>query len=206
MPKADVFSMGVVMVECSSRESPCPGPTMRKMGRLRVAVPEEERRAADIAAARARNPEIAELALHCIVDFVEDRADAASVLALCEAQLARAESSVSEQPVQPSVSLRVHVHHDPRMRGQSGLSFAVELSNIASQMTIGGLKHVVMRGTDGERIVADIRGVVLKDSEARDETLARLAHVYELEFAGRRLDDVLTVGDYNLIDKTKLHT
>ena len=51
-PKADVFSAGVVMVELSSGAPPRPGPELRREGRIRVSVPEEERRAADLAAVR----------------------------------------------------------------------------------------------------------------------------------------------------------
>ena len=77
-PKADVFSGGVVMVEMSTGTGPNPGPEMRKEGRRRVGVPEEERRAADLAA--VRHPVIAELARRCIVDDDGERADAAEIV------------------------------------------------------------------------------------------------------------------------------
>ena len=41
-PKADVFSAGIVMIEVASGRQPNPGPDMRRQGRMRVGVPEEE--------------------------------------------------------------------------------------------------------------------------------------------------------------------
>ena len=80
-PKADVFSAGVVLIETNTGQIPNPGPAKRKEGRRRVDIPEEERRAADLAA--VRHPEVRELASRCIVDYDEERADAAEMLARC---------------------------------------------------------------------------------------------------------------------------
>ena len=54
-------------------------------------MPEEERRAADMAA--AHNPEIAAIARRCIVDYDVERADALEVLGLCTALLKIKKSS-----------------------------------------------------------------------------------------------------------------
>jgi len=80
-PKADVFSAGVVAVELNTGSSPNPGPGVRKQGRRRVMVPEEERRAEDMAA--IRHPEIAAIATRCIVDDDEERADAREMAERC---------------------------------------------------------------------------------------------------------------------------
>jgi serine/threonine protein kinase len=73
-PKMDVFSAGVVVVEMSSGVLPNPGPEMRQ----RMAVPEEERRALDMAAVRQR--EILAIARQCIVDDPEERASAQHIM------------------------------------------------------------------------------------------------------------------------------
>lgn len=75
-PKMDVFSAGVVLVEMSSGVAPNPGPEMRQ----RMAVPEEERRASDMAAVRQR--EILAIARRCIVDDPEERASAQHIVAM----------------------------------------------------------------------------------------------------------------------------
>ena len=74
--KADVFSAGVVVVEMGSGNPPNPGPEMRQ----RLAVPEEERRAADLAA--VRHPMILAFARNCIVDNPDDRATAEHMMTL----------------------------------------------------------------------------------------------------------------------------
>ena len=56
----------------SSGKSPNPGPALRKQGRARVAVPEEDRRASDIAA--VRHEQIKAIARLCVVDDDEQRA------------------------------------------------------------------------------------------------------------------------------------
>ena len=75
-PKLDVFSAGVVVVEMSSGVPPNPGPEMRQ----RVAVPEEQRRASDMAA--VRQAEILAIARQCIVDDPEGRASAQHIMAV----------------------------------------------------------------------------------------------------------------------------
>ena len=84
-PKADTFSVGIVAVEMSTGKSPKPGPAMRKEGRRRVGVPEEERRAEDMAL--VRHPEILRIVQRCIVDDDEARADATEMLLLCQEML-----------------------------------------------------------------------------------------------------------------------
>lgn len=73
-PKADVFSAGVVLIETNTGQTPNPGPAKRKEGRRRVDIPEEERRAADLAA--VRHPKVLKLANRCIVNHEPERADA----------------------------------------------------------------------------------------------------------------------------------
>jgi serine/threonine protein kinase len=74
-PKADVFGAGVVLVEMSSGKQPDPGPQWRDEGKT-VAVPEEERRRADMGAMRGRWEELGVIAQQCIMDRPSDRADA----------------------------------------------------------------------------------------------------------------------------------
>ena len=80
-PKADVFSAGVVAVEMNTGKSPSPGPAMKKEGRRRVAVVEEERRMDDLAA--VHDPQITLIAERCIVDDEDERADAAEMVQDC---------------------------------------------------------------------------------------------------------------------------
>ena len=80
-PKADVFSAGVVLIEMGSGRQPNPGPQMRR----RQHVPEEERRAEDVAA--VHHPEISDLARRCIVDDEAARAAAPEIQRLCAAAL-----------------------------------------------------------------------------------------------------------------------
>eukprot|EP01043_Picozoa_sp_COSAG02_P067715 COSAG02_NODE_10979_length_1819_cov_1.929070_1_plen_545_part_00 len=80
-PKADVFSAGVVAVEVSTQRQPNPGPEMQRHGGRRVFVPEEQRRAADIAA--VRHPVVAEVVARTVVDDEAARADAADIHRLC---------------------------------------------------------------------------------------------------------------------------
>ena len=88
-PKADVFSAGVVMAEVSSGQAPRPGPREVRRGARgrREVVPEDERRADDIGA--MRNPELEPIVRLCVVDFDEERADAAAVLVELEGLQAR---------------------------------------------------------------------------------------------------------------------
>ena len=68
---------------------PAPGPEMVRQGRRRVAVPEDERRAGDVAAvtdAALRSAVVA----RCIVDDPRERADAAQMVAACR-QLQRSD-------------------------------------------------------------------------------------------------------------------
>jgi serine/threonine protein kinase len=93
-PKADVFSAGVTIVELSTSKPPAPGPELRRIGRERVAVPETERRAADLAA--VRHPEIQALAHLCIVDDEVERAPAAELVRRCRALLEVLRTPVAE--------------------------------------------------------------------------------------------------------------
>ena len=92
-PKADVFSAGVVMVELNTGTQPNPGPAMRQQGRQRLAVPEEERRAADLAA--IRDAPIEELVARCVVDDEAARASAAEMRGRCVALAGEREASAT---------------------------------------------------------------------------------------------------------------
>ena len=79
-PKADVFSAGIVMSHLARGVSPTRGPEMHWQGRMRVGVPEEERRAGE--RRPVRSPEVVELARRCVVDDQDERADAAESAAV----------------------------------------------------------------------------------------------------------------------------
>ena len=85
-PPADTFSFGIALAEMSSGKQPSPGPEMRREGGRRVGVPEEERRAADIAA--VRHVEVRVVVQRCVVDDPQARATAAEMLEHCRSQLA----------------------------------------------------------------------------------------------------------------------
>ena len=79
----DVFSAGVMAAEIGSGRCPAPGPEFVREGRRRVTVIEEERRAADIAA--VTNAELRTAVVErCVVDYSEERADAAQMVAACQ--------------------------------------------------------------------------------------------------------------------------
>eukprot|EP01043_Picozoa_sp_COSAG02_P041640 COSAG02_NODE_3468_length_6694_cov_2.962092_4_plen_633_part_00 len=120
-PKADVFSAGVLAIEMNIQQAPTPGPELMREGRRRVVVPEEERRAADIAA--VRQDVISEIVRHCVVDDESDRADAAAIHAICVARLADLQSP-------PAFTINV--------KCMDGSIRSVE---ITQHMTIGQLKH-----------------------------------------------------------------
>ena len=81
-PRIDTFSLGVAAAEIASGRCPAPGPEMRREGRRRVAVPEEERRAEDIRAV-ANDDLRAQVIQRCITDDPAERADAAEMVAAC---------------------------------------------------------------------------------------------------------------------------
>jgi cell fate regulator YaaT (PSP1 superfamily) len=66
------------MIEMSAGKSPRPGPDRRRVGGRWHLCTEEERREADLAA--VQHPIVAELARLCIVDFDDERADAAEIV------------------------------------------------------------------------------------------------------------------------------
>ena len=74
------------MMEMSVGKVPRPGPERRRQGRGWQICTEEERRAADLAA--VRHPIIAELVRRCIVDYDDERAPAAEIVANLERALA----------------------------------------------------------------------------------------------------------------------
>ena len=124
-PKADVFSAGVLAIEMSTREAPNPGPEMVKEGRRRVAVPEEQRRAADIAA--VRHGPVSEIVQRSVVDDESERADASALHALCTFRLAEA------QPVPPQ-------QFELRVKSIDGTACIVE---VTADTTISRLKQLV---------------------------------------------------------------
>ena len=103
-PKADVFSAGVVAVEMSSGKSPNPGPALRKQGRTRVAVPEEDRRASDIAA--VRHEQIKAIARRCIIDDDEQRAPAAEMRQQCDEMLTAFRAARAAQQAEEAEAAR----------------------------------------------------------------------------------------------------
>jgi serine/threonine protein kinase len=150
-PKADVFSAGVVLIETNTGQIPKPGPAKRKEGRRRVDIPEEERRAADLAA--VRHPEVRELADRCIVDFDQDRADAAEMMARCSA-LVRAQA-----PVRAST---VFVHNlSSRQRIQVDATVATTVAELkrqtAATMGVRGAVDLIFCGRklEDQRTVDD---------------------------------------------------
>jgi eukaryotic-like serine/threonine-protein kinase len=74
--RTDMFSVGVVMCEMSASRRPNPGPEIDRRN-MRV-VPEEERRAADIAL--MRDQQLRDIVEHLIVDEMADRWRAVQVL------------------------------------------------------------------------------------------------------------------------------
>jgi serine/threonine protein kinase len=76
--RTDMFSVGVVMCEMSSRTRPNPGPEMARINGRRQLVPEEERRAADIALMQDR--QLRYIVEHLIVDEMADRWNAKQTL------------------------------------------------------------------------------------------------------------------------------
>ena len=122
-PKADVFSAVVVTVELSTGKTPNPGPAVRKEGRRRVMLEEEERREDDMAA--IRHPHFAEIARRCIVDDVEDRADAAEIAERCRRLL-----HVAEREAQAAADVQQNVRgcgKNRRSRKQDRLRLRLRL-------------------------------------------------------------------------------
>ena len=80
-PPLDIFSAGVLAAEIATGAGPSPGPEMVRQGRQRVAVPEEDRRAADIAAA----PDELRVAVvaRCIRDDPAERPTAGHLVTAC---------------------------------------------------------------------------------------------------------------------------
>ena len=76
----------MLAIELNTQQDPKPGPELVKQGRRRVVVPEEQRRAADIAA--VRHEAVAEIVRRSVVDDESERADAAALHDLCVTQLA----------------------------------------------------------------------------------------------------------------------
>jgi len=75
---ADVFALGVLMLQAVTRHEPCPGPwTDEDM----VVIPETRRRAQDIAAARTKCLELSTVACKCLEQRPSDRPGAGAVAA-----------------------------------------------------------------------------------------------------------------------------
>lgn len=126
-PKADVFSAGIVVVEVNTGRQPNPGPSKRLQGRQRVDVPEEERRADDLAA--VRHQEVRELAARCVVDDEASRADAAEIVQLL--------TNMGAKSVARATSLFVH-----NLVDRSKLKLSVNTT-----MTIAQVKSLVAQQT-----------------------------------------------------------
>ena len=123
-PKADVFSAGVVAVELNTGCVPKPGPEAKKVGRRRVFVDEEERRAGDMA--RIRDPEIRAIAARCIVDDEEARADASEIAEYCR-ELLRAVSSAPPETT-------IVVSHSGGNKTKIAVSAATEVWHVKQQL------------------------------------------------------------------------
>jgi serine/threonine protein kinase len=77
--RTDMFSVGVVMCEMSSRTRPNPGPEMARIDKWTSRhVPEEERRAADIAL--MQDQQLRDIVEHLIVHEMADRWNAKQTL------------------------------------------------------------------------------------------------------------------------------
>jgi serine/threonine protein kinase len=123
-PKADVFSAGVVAVELNTGCVPKPGPEAKKVGRRRVFVDEEERRAGDMA--RIRDPEIRAIAARCIVDDEEARADASEIAEYCRELL----RTVSSAPPETTIV----VSHSGGNKSKIAVSAATEVWHVKQQL------------------------------------------------------------------------
>lgn len=172
-PKSDVFMAGVVMLEMCVGRQPSPGPEMRRVGRERVAVKEQDRRRADIELAeresRCTTPHLT-LIHQCLHDFPEDRIDAAGASAALDAELQAIGGAAH------GTNRRIRVQ--PILPADGGpLSIRV-----SARTTIHEIK---------EQISSQLAGL-----QVSDQTLL---------FAGRQLDDLHTVDDYNLLSQSMLH-
>ena len=111
-----MFSAGVVIIELSTGNCPNPGPEMRR----RRAVPEEDRRADDLAAVRQQ--EIRQLAERCIVDDEAGRASAADMVVLCQALL---------ETVQAPAEFTIVVHNvEAEQRVEMAVAVAMTLADV----------------------------------------------------------------------------
>jgi hypothetical protein len=126
-PKADVFSAGIVVVEVNTGRQPNPGPSKRLQGRQRVDVPEEERRADDLAA--VRHQEVRELAARCVVDDEASRADAAEIVQLI--------TNMGAKSAARATSLFVHnlVDHSKLALSVNTMMTVAQVKNLVAQQT-----------------------------------------------------------------------
>ena len=132
---------------CIRRTAPRPGPENRKLNGLRIAVPEEERRAEDMVA--MRHACLVQLAALCVVDDDEQRADAETMLfqssALLKKHARQADEEEGEgEEVEGRMTLVVHIS------AQAGAGERVMLQ-VTARTTMAQLKQQVQAASGAAR-------------------------------------------------------
>ena len=153
---------------------------MKKVGRQRVAVPEEERRAKDIAA--VRHPEIRQIVTRCIVDDDAARATAAAIVKICHLLLL----------LHPTV---------PVPRPEAAEEATQDLEPVS-------LTQVFVKGLTGKTIMVEAQPTdtvrALKGKIAEVDGMPPVEK-QRLVLGGRQLEDRFTLVDYNIEHESVLH-
>ena len=153
---------------------------MKKVGRQRVAVPEEERRAKDIAA--VHHPEIRQIVTRCIVDDDAARATAAAIVKICHLLLL----------LHPTVPV-------PRPEA------AEEATQDPEPVS---LTQVFVKGLTGKTIMVEAQPTdtvrALKGKIAEVDGMPPVEK-QRLVLGGRQLEDRFTLVDYNIEHESVLH-